>query len=106
MSVALSIVLMAFCAQGLVKFAVGFVVPYPTRIRRVASHYQRRGRIISIYTTVTLIIIVALVVLFVTGMHVIRDRHARPQLHYRPRRGDACHPDLLVQRTTIRGQSP
>jgi len=70
MSVALSIVLIAFCALGLVKFAVGFVVPYPTRIRRVASYYDRGDRIISIYDTVTLVIIVALIVLlFVTGIH-------------------------------------
>jgi hypothetical protein len=53
-----------------VKFAVGFVVPYPTRIRRIASYYQRGGRIISIYDTVSLIIIVALIVLlFLTGIH-------------------------------------
>ena len=58
------------------KFAVGFVVPYPTRIRRVASYYQRGGRIISIYDTVTLIIIVALIVplsydlSFITGLIV------------------------------------
>ena len=70
MSIALAIVLIAFCIQGLVKFAVGFVVPYPTRIRRIASYYQRGGRIISIYDTVTLIIIVVLVVLlFLTGIH-------------------------------------
>ena len=70
MSVALSILLIAFCIQGLVKFAVGFLVPYPTRIRRIASYYQRGGRIISIYDTVTLIIIVVLVVLlFLTGIH-------------------------------------
>jgi hypothetical protein len=53
-----------------VKFAVGFVVPYPTRIRRIASYYQRRGRIISVYDTVTLIIIVALIaLLFLTDTH-------------------------------------
>lgn len=70
MSVALSILLIAFCVQGLVKFAAGFLVPYPTRIRRIASYYERGGRIISIYDTVTLVIIVVLVVLlFLTGMH-------------------------------------
>jgi hypothetical protein len=70
MSVALSILLIGFCVQGLVKFAVGFLVPYPTRIRRIASYYQRGGRIISIYDTVTLVIIVVLVVLlFLTGVH-------------------------------------
>ena len=45
------------------KFAVGFVVPCPIRIRRIASYYQRGGRIISIYDTVTLITVVALIVL-------------------------------------------
>ena len=48
MSIALAIVLIAFCIQGLVKFAVGFLVPYPTRIRRIASYYERGRRIISI----------------------------------------------------------
>ena len=47
MSIALTIVLIAFCVQGLVKFAVGFLVPYPTRINRIATYYRRDGRIIS-----------------------------------------------------------
>ena len=63
MSVVLSILLIAFCIQGLVKFAVGFMVPCPIRNRRVASYYQRGGRIISIYDTATLITVVALIVL-------------------------------------------
>ena len=72
MSVALSILLIAFCVQGLVKFAVGFLVPYPTRIRRIASYYQRGGRVISIYDTVTLVIIAVLVaLLFLTDMHAL-----------------------------------
>jgi hypothetical protein len=80
MSVALTIVLIAFCIQGLVKFAIGFLVPYPTRIKRIATYYQRDGRIISIYDSGTLVIIVALVLLlyltemqelsFVTGLVV------------------------------------
>jgi hypothetical protein len=80
MSVALTVVLIAFCLQGLVKFAVGFLVPYSIRIRRIASYYERDGRIISIYDTVTLVIIVALVILlflvdmqklsFITGLVV------------------------------------
>lgn len=80
MSIALTFLLIAFCVQGLVKFAVGFLVPYRTRIRRIASYYQRDGRIISIYDSVTLVIIVALVALlflteiddlsFITGLIV------------------------------------
>ncbi len=69
MSIVLTVVLIAFCVQGLVKFAVGFLVPYQTRIGRIATYYQRDGRIISIYDSVTLMIIVALVgILFLTGM--------------------------------------
>lgn len=69
MSIALTLTLIAFCIQGLVKFTVGFLVPYPTRIRRIAAYYQRDGRIISIYDTVTLVIVVALVaLLFLTGI--------------------------------------
>ena len=67
MIIALQILLIAFCIQGLVKFAVGFLVPYPTRIRRIASYYERGGRIISIYDSVTLLIIAVLVgLLFLT----------------------------------------
>jgi hypothetical protein len=65
MSIALTIVLIAFCIQGLVKFAVGFLVPYRTRIARIAGYYEHDGRIISIYDSVTLVIIVALVVLLI-----------------------------------------
>ena len=55
--------------QGLVKFAVGFLVPYRDTYQRIAAYYRRDGRIISIYDSVTLAIIVALVVLlFLTGM--------------------------------------
>ena len=69
MSIVLTIVLIAFCVQGLVKFTVGFLVPYPARIDRIERYYRRDGRIISIYDSVTLVIIVALVVLlFLTGM--------------------------------------
>ena len=69
MSVLLTIVLIAFCIQGLVKFVAGFLVPYRTRIARIATYYERDGRIISIYDSVTLVIIVALVVLlFLTDM--------------------------------------
>ena len=56
MSVALTVLLIVFCLQGLVKFAVGFAVPYRTRITRIAAYYRRDGRIISIYDTVTLVI--------------------------------------------------
>ena len=80
MSTALTIALILFCIQGLVKFAAGFLVPYRTRITRIAGYYERGGRIISIYDTLTLVIIVALVVLlflvdmqelsFITGLIV------------------------------------
>lgn len=51
------------------KFAVGFLLPYRTRIARIARYYEHDGRIISIYDTVTLAIIVALVLLlFLTEM--------------------------------------
>jgi hypothetical protein len=72
LSVVLTVLLIAFCLQGLVKFVVGFAVPYRTRITRIAAYYRRDGRIISIYDTVTLVIIVALVVLlFLTDMQPV-----------------------------------
>ena len=80
MSVALTILLIGFCVQGLVKFAVGLLVPYRARINRIAAYYRRDGRIISIYDSITLVILVALVVLlalsnmqelsFITGLIV------------------------------------
>jgi hypothetical protein len=67
-SIALTILLIAFCVQGLVKFVVGFAVPYRTRIARISAYYRRGGRIIGIYDSATLIVIVALIVLlFLTG---------------------------------------
>lgn len=66
----LTILLIAFCLQGLLKFAVGFLVPYGTRIRRIASYYEREGRIIGIYDSLTLIIMAAMVILLVlTDLH-------------------------------------
>jgi hypothetical protein len=70
MSIVLTVVLIAFCVQGLVKFAVGFLVPYQTRINRIATYYRHDGRVISVYDSVTLVVIVALVILlFLTDMH-------------------------------------
>ena len=72
MSVALTVLLIAFCLQALVKFAVGFAVPYRTRITPIAAYYRRDDRIISVYDTVTLVITVALVVLlFLTDMQPV-----------------------------------
>jgi hypothetical protein len=72
MSVVLMILLIAFCVQALVRFAVWFLVPYETRIRRIASYYDRDGRIISFYDSITLIILVALVILLMlTEMHYL-----------------------------------
>lgn len=69
MVLALTVLLIAFCIQGLMKFVVGFAVPYRTRIARIGAYYRRDGRIISIYDSVTLIIIVTLVILlFLTEM--------------------------------------
>ncbi len=63
MSVTLTTLLIAFCLQGLVKFAVGFLVPYRTRINRIATYYRRDGPLISIYDSITLAIVVVLVAL-------------------------------------------
>ncbi len=72
MSITLTILLIAFCVQGLTKFVVGFAVPYRTRIARIGAYYRRDGRIISVYDSVTLVIIVALVVLlFLTDMQPV-----------------------------------
>lgn len=72
MKISLIVLLIGFCLQGLVKFVVGFAVPYRTRIARITSYYRRDGRIISIYDSVTLVIIVVLVaLLFLTQIQPI-----------------------------------
>jgi hypothetical protein len=72
MILVLQVLLIAFCVQGLVKFAVGFLVPYSTRIRRLASYYSRGGRIIGVYDTATLIVMAVLVVLlFLTELQYL-----------------------------------
>jgi hypothetical protein len=63
MELGLTIVLMLFCLQGLVKFVIGFLVPYEKRITRIRSYYGRDGRTIRRYDDITLVIMVALVVL-------------------------------------------
>lgn len=69
MSVVLAILLLAVCLQGLVKFALGFLVPYSTRIRRIAAYYERGGRVIAVYDNVTLVVLVGLVALLaISGM--------------------------------------
>lgn len=80
MTIALTILLIVFVVQSLVKFAVWFTVPYPTRINRIASYYRRGGRVIAVYDTVSLAIMAVLTVLllltemqslsFVTGLIV------------------------------------
>lgn len=70
MSVALKVLLIAFCLQAIAKFVVWFAVPYQTRIARIAAYYHRDGRIISAYDSLTLALGAALIVLLVfTGMH-------------------------------------
>ena len=51
MQIALAIVSIAFCVQGLVKFAVGFLAPYDARINRISSYYRRDGGIFSSAST-------------------------------------------------------
>lgn len=69
MSVALRILLIAFCLQALAKFLIWFVVPYRKRITRIAAYYRRDSRIISTYDTLTMLLGAALVVLLAfTGM--------------------------------------
>ncbi|MCP3800676.1 hypothetical protein NLX83_15520 [Allokutzneria sp. A3M-2-11 16] len=66
----LTVLLILLCVQGLVKFTVGFLVLYSTRIRQVASYYERGGRVITLYDNIILAVMVVLVgLLLVTGVH-------------------------------------
>ena len=66
------VLLIAFCIQGLVKFAVGFAVPYRTRIARIAPTIAATVESSASTTASPSIIIVALVVLlFLTEMQPV-----------------------------------
>jgi hypothetical protein len=67
MTLAITILLILFCVQGLAKFVVWALVPYDKRIQRIASYYAKDSRVIRRFDTITLLVIVALVVaLFAT----------------------------------------
>jgi hypothetical protein len=72
MEIALIVLLVLYSLQSLAKFAVWALVPYETRISRIASYYAKEHRVISTYDTVTLVMMAALVVLlFLTDMHYL-----------------------------------
>ncbi|QFY09760.1 hypothetical protein GBF35_26700 [Nonomuraea phyllanthi] len=70
MTIVLAVLMALFYLQGLAKFGLWLLVPYSTRIRRISSYYARDQRVISLYDTVTLVCVVAVVVLqFASGMN-------------------------------------
>ncbi len=67
MTLLLSILIGLICLQGLAKFIVWFAVPYEKRRQRFQKYYQRDSRVISRYDTITLIVVVALVGLWLAS---------------------------------------
>lgn len=67
MTVALSILIGVICLQGLAKFVVWFTVPYEKRRQRFQKYYQRGNRVISRYDTLSLIVVLILVGLWLAS---------------------------------------
>lgn len=69
MTIALTVLLLLFLAQGLAKFALWRFAPYQVRIGRIASYYERGQRVIRAYDTAALIAMAALVgLLLIVGV--------------------------------------
>jgi hypothetical protein len=69
MTIALEILLILFCLDGLRKFAMGFLVPYEVRIKQISKYYEKDSKVIGTYDSVMLAMIVVIVVLlFLTDM--------------------------------------
>ncbi|WP_024802623.1 hypothetical protein [Nocardia sp. BMG51109] len=72
MKIALIVLLILYCVQSLVRFAVHFLLPYDKRIRAMERNYSQNHRVIAIYDDITLLVQVILVVLlFATGMDAL-----------------------------------
>jgi hypothetical protein len=69
MTIVLAILMALFYLQGLVKFGLWLLAPYSLRIKRISSYYARGQRVITLYDTITLLCVVAIIVLrFASGM--------------------------------------
>lgn len=70
MKVALEILLIAYCVQALVRFAVHFLLPYDKRIRQMERNYAKDHKVTAVYDDITLVVqLVMVALLFATGMH-------------------------------------
>ncbi|GAA4996284.1 hypothetical protein [Actinopolymorpha pittospori] len=72
MELALKVLLILYCVQSLVKFAVHFLLPYGTRIRQMEKNYAKDHKVIAIYDEITLLVQLVLVALLLaTGMEYL-----------------------------------
>ncbi|GAA1533664.1 hypothetical protein GCM10009678_14970 [Actinomadura kijaniata] len=70
MEPALKILLVLYCVQALVRFAIHFLLPYDKRIRQMERNYAKDHKVIAVYDDVTLVVQILLVaLLFATGAH-------------------------------------
>jgi hypothetical protein len=71
-TIVLAILLVLYSLQALAKFVIWLLVPYPARIRRISSYYDKDSRTISIYDTVSLLsLVLAVALLLVVGAEPI-----------------------------------
>ncbi|MES9542857.1 MULTISPECIES: hypothetical protein [unclassified Actinomadura] len=72
MKIILVVLLTLLTLQALAKFVAWFTVPYSSRIKRMATYYDKKHRFITVYDTVTLGLGIVIVLLaFLTGVEYL-----------------------------------
>ncbi|WP_067814882.1 hypothetical protein [Actinomadura kijaniata] len=61
MELALKILLVLYCVQALVRFAIHFLLPYDKRIRQMERNHAKDHKVIAVYDDVTLAVQILLV---------------------------------------------
>ena len=72
MRLALEILLILYCVQALIRFAIHFLLPYDKRIRQMERNYAMDHKVIARYDDITLLVqLVMVALLFATDMRYL-----------------------------------
>lgn len=72
MKLALEILLILYCVQALIRFAIHFLLPYDKRIRQMERNYAKDHKIIARYDDITLVVqLIMVALLFATDMQYL-----------------------------------
>lgn len=72
MKYALIALVMLYSLQALTKFTLWTVVPYNKRIRQISRYYAKEHRLIGLYDTISLLVLViCIVLLFLVDMQAL-----------------------------------